>query len=103
MGVSPTTMTSSRGKDTLHSSSALSMATAGAALFPNLVPALQESHRSLTLFNSSSSELTLKTMLILALIGMPLVIGYTIWVYWSFAGRLTEDEGYGPADTADPA
>ena len=36
---------------------------------------------------SSSSELTLQTMLILALIGMPLVLGYTIWLYKAFSGK----------------
>jgi cytochrome d ubiquinol oxidase subunit II len=63
------------------------MAIAGAALFPDLVPALGAPEHSLTLYNSSSSELTLKTMLILALIGMPLVLGYTIWIYKAFAGK----------------
>jgi cytochrome d ubiquinol oxidase subunit II len=74
---------------------ALSMGMVGASLFPNLVPALNDPGLSLTLFNSSSSELTLKTMLILALIGMPLVLGYTGWVYKSFAGKTgAQDEGY---------
>lgn len=79
-------------------SSSLSIASlmgmAGAALFPRLVPALGAPGLSLTLSNSSSSELTLQTMLILALIGMPLVIGYTIWVYRAFAGRVEPDQGY---------
>ncbi len=62
--------------------------TTGAALFPRLVPALGNPELSLTAANSSSSELTLKTMFILALIGVPIVLGYTIWVYRAFAGKV---------------
>jgi cytochrome d ubiquinol oxidase subunit II len=64
------------------------MGLCGAGLFPNLVPALGAPELSLTAANASSSQLTLKTMLILALIGMPVVIGYTIWVYRSFGGKV---------------
>ncbi|MBM3324282.1 MAG: cytochrome d ubiquinol oxidase subunit II [Calditrichaeota bacterium] len=63
-------------------------ATAAADLFPNLVPALDHPEWSLTIMNSSSSALTLGTMLILALVGMPIVIGYTIWVYRTFRGKV---------------
>jgi len=64
------------------------MGLCGSGLFPNLVPALGTPELSLTAANASSSQLTLKTMLILALIGMPVVIGYTIWVYRSFGGKV---------------
>lgn len=71
------------------------MALTGATLFPELVPALGDPARSLTLYNASSSARTLQTMLILALVGMPLVIGYTVWVYRRFVLRKLEpDEGY---------
>ncbi|MFH2000816.1 MAG: cytochrome d ubiquinol oxidase subunit II [Planctomycetota bacterium] len=62
------------------------------ALFPNMVPALGRPELSLTITNASSSALTLKTMLILALIGMPIVIGYTIWVYRIFSGKVKLNE-----------
>jgi cytochrome d ubiquinol oxidase subunit II len=68
------------------------MATAGASLFPRLVPALGAPELSLTVFNASSSELTLTTMLILALIGMPLVLAYTIWVHRKFAYKINLGE-----------
>jgi len=68
------------------------MSTAGASLFPRLVPALGAPELSLTAFNSSSSELTLTTMLILALIGMPLVITYTVWAHKKFAYRINPGE-----------
>jgi cytochrome d ubiquinol oxidase subunit II len=60
----------------------------GAGLFPRLVPALGTPGLSLTLANASSGESTLKAMLIIALFGMPLVIGYTAWVYWAFKGKV---------------
>jgi cytochrome d ubiquinol oxidase subunit II len=68
------------------------MSTAGASLFPRLVPALGAPELSLTAFNSSSSELTLTTMLILALCGMPLVIAYTIWAHKKFAYKINPGE-----------
>jgi len=63
-------------------------ATAAAGLFPNLVPALNNLQWSLTVVNASSSTLTLTVMLILALLGMPIVIGYTIWIYRTFRGKV---------------
>lgn len=64
------------------------MGIVGASLFPRLVPASNDLEMSLTAANSSSSELTLKVMLILALVGMPLVLGYTIWAYRAFGGKV---------------
>ncbi len=58
-------------------------ATAGAVHFPNLVSASNDPALSLTLSNASSSGPTLKVMLGIAAIGMPLVIFYTAFVYRS--------------------
>jgi cytochrome d ubiquinol oxidase subunit II len=63
-------------------------AIAGAVHFPHLVKASNDPVMSLTIHNSSSSELTLKVMLIIAAIGMPLVIGYTIYLYRVFKGKV---------------
>jgi cytochrome d ubiquinol oxidase subunit II len=60
----------------------------GSGLFPRLVPALGAPELSLTVANAASGDLTLKAMFIIALLGMPLVIGYTIWVYWAFKGKV---------------
>jgi cytochrome d ubiquinol oxidase subunit II len=60
----------------------------GAGLFPKMVPALNNPELSLTLSNAASGALTLKAMLIIALLGMPVVLGYTIWVYWAFKGKV---------------
>jgi cytochrome d ubiquinol oxidase subunit II len=68
---------------------------AGAIHYPNLVKASNDPAMSLTIHNSSSSELTLKVMLIIAVIGMPLVIGYTIFLFRVFKGKVkTEDKAY---------
>lgn len=65
-----------------------------AGLFPNLVPATDPA-LSLTVYNASSSPLTLKTMLIIALMGVPVVLFYTIYVYRVFRGKIDlEKEGY---------
>ena len=61
------------------------------SLFPVLLSSSIDPAYSLTAFNSSSSELTLRTMFYLALVGVPLVLGYTIWVYCAFAVKVEED------------
>ena len=60
----------------------------GAGLFPRLVPALGAPELSLTASNAASGDLTLAAMLVIALVGMPLVIGYTTWVYRAFKGKV---------------
>ena len=59
------------------------------SMFPRLVPALGDLTYSLTIYNASSSQRTLSTMLVIALIGMPLVIAYTIFIYRAFKGKVT--------------
>jgi cytochrome d ubiquinol oxidase subunit II len=66
----------------------------GAIHYPNLVRATDPA-LSLTLANASSSPLTLKVMLIIALVGMPIVVGYTIFAYRVFKGKVEPGgEGY---------
>ena len=62
---------------------------AGSIHFPNLVKAAPDTNLSITIYNASSSALTLRVMLIIAVIGMPLVIGYTIYLYKVFRGKVT--------------
>jgi cytochrome d ubiquinol oxidase subunit II len=66
-------------------------ATAGATLYPNLVPAVDPS-RSLTVNNAHSSDVTLTVMLVVALIGMPIVLAYTGFIYWKFKGKVRLEE-----------
>jgi cytochrome d ubiquinol oxidase subunit II len=73
----------------------MTLASVATALFPRMVPALNDPALSLTVYNASSSQLTLTVMLVLALIGMPLVIGYTVWAYRAFSGKVSlEDAEY---------
>ncbi|MBN1496737.1 MAG: cytochrome d ubiquinol oxidase subunit II [Spirochaetes bacterium] len=62
---------------------------AGSLQFPVLLRASQDPELSLTIYNSSSSQLTLTVMFIVACIGMPVVIGYTIYAYRIFRGRVS--------------
>lgn len=65
-----------------------------AGLYPNILPATDPA-LSLNIYNASSSQLTLKTMLIIALVGMPVVLFYTTYVYRVFKGKVgLEEEGY---------
>ncbi len=59
----------------------------GAALYPNLVANSLDPDASLTIYNAASSRTTLEIMLIIAVLGMPLVISYTIAIYWIFRGK----------------
>lgn len=58
------------------------------SLFPYWVPGRGGENSGLTIYNSSSSSLTLTVMLIFALVGMPVVIGYTVYLYKVFAGKV---------------
>ncbi|MEO0275489.1 MAG: cytochrome d ubiquinol oxidase subunit II [candidate division WOR-3 bacterium] len=60
----------------------------GSIHFPYLVRASNDPELSLTIYNASSSFLTLKVMLLIAIIGMPFVLGYTIYVYKIFKGKV---------------
>lgn len=63
----------------------------GLGLYPELVPSTIDAAYSLTIFNASSSTKTLHTMLIMAGIGMPFVIAYTIAIYYVFRGKVRAD------------
>lgn len=64
----------------------------GQGLYPYLVPALGETSAGLTVYSGASSSLTLKIMLAIALAGMPVVLGYTIYIYRCFRGPVVLDE-----------
>ncbi len=59
-------------------------------LYPNLIPSSLDPNYSLTAFNSSSSIYTLKIMTVVALIFVPIVIAYQIWIYRIFRHKTTE-------------
>ncbi len=58
-------------------------------LYPNLIPSSIDPAYSLTAFNSSSSPYTLKIMTVVALLFVPIVIAYQLWVYRIFRHKVT--------------
>ncbi|MEN8152002.1 MAG: cytochrome d ubiquinol oxidase subunit II [Planctomycetota bacterium] len=65
---------------------------AALSLFPRLVPSSLDLDWSLTAYNASSTDRTLTVMLIIALVGMPFVIGYTAVIYRVFKGKVILDD-----------
>ncbi|WP_107831040.1 cytochrome d ubiquinol oxidase subunit II [Mucilaginibacter yixingensis] len=61
-------------------------------LYPNMLLSSQSPANHLTIYNSSSSEKTLGIMLTFAAIGVPLVVGYTTFVFMTFKGKVKLDE-----------
>ncbi|HQU08923.1 MAG TPA: cytochrome d ubiquinol oxidase subunit II, partial [Opitutales bacterium] len=67
---------------------ALMMALFGVTMYPDMVFSFPLSDNSLTIYNAASSAKTLEIMLIIACIGVPLVLTYTISIYWIFRGKV---------------
>jgi cytochrome d ubiquinol oxidase subunit II len=68
------------------------IATAGLSLFPFLLPSSLDPSSSLTVWDASSSRMTLFIMLIATLIFLPIVIAYTGWIFAVMRGPVTADE-----------
>jgi cytochrome d ubiquinol oxidase subunit II len=66
----------------------------GVGLYPNLVTD-RSGGAGLTVTNAASSDLTLTVMLVIALIGMPMVLAYTAFIYHRFWGPVEEEAGEG--------
>jgi cytochrome bd ubiquinol oxidase subunit II len=65
------------------------IATAGLSVFPFLLPSSLEPRMSLTVWDASSSRLTLMIMLWATAIFLPLILVYTTWVYRVLRGPIT--------------
>ncbi len=61
-------------------------------LYPNMFPSKMDPSTSLTALNSSSSPLTLKIMLGVVIVFIPIVIGYQVWTYYLFKGKVKIEE-----------
>jgi cytochrome d ubiquinol oxidase subunit II len=61
-------------------------------LFPNIVLSNPNPEYSLNIYNAASSQKTLNIMLIIAAIGVPFVLAYTISIYWVFRGKVKLDK-----------
>jgi cytochrome d ubiquinol oxidase subunit II len=66
--------------------------TAGFALFPFLLPSSSHPGHSLTVWDASSSAHALLLMLIAVIVFLPLVLGYTSWVFRVLRGRITLED-----------
>jgi cytochrome d ubiquinol oxidase subunit II len=61
-------------------------------LYPNLLPSSIHPEYNLTAHNASSSPLTLKIMLIVVIIFIPVVVGFQVWAYHLFKGKVTTED-----------
>ena len=61
-------------------------------VFPYLVYSPQFPANSITVQNAAASHKTMGILLTIALIGTPLVLLYTVFVFWTFKGKVKLDE-----------
>ncbi len=72
--------------------SALLLVLVAIGLFPVLVPSSLHPDWDLTIHKAASSDPSLKNMLLIAAIGVPIVATYTIFVFWTFRGKVKLDD-----------
>lgn len=65
--------------------------TAGVTMFPFVMPSSTVPNVSLTMWDATSSLLTLKVMTVVAIIFVPLILIYTSWCYYKMFGRIDKD------------
>jgi cytochrome d ubiquinol oxidase subunit II len=66
-----------------------------ATIYPNLVISRPDLSNSLNIINGASTHKSLNFMFIVALIGVPIVLAYTISIYYVFRGKVVlTDESY---------
>ena len=63
--------------------------TAGFSMFPIIMPSSLDGRSSLTVWDSTSSQMTLQIMLIAVIIFLPIILIYTSWVYRVMRGKVT--------------
>ena len=61
------------------------------AMFPFVMPSSVMPNAGLTLWDCTSSQLTLEVMFFVTLILLPLVLCYTAWAYKVMSGKLTAE------------
>lgn len=63
--------------------------TAGFSMFPFIMPSSLDPKSSLTVWDSTSSHMTLQVMLFAVVVFLPLILLYTSWVYRVMRGKVT--------------
>lgn len=66
--------------------------TAGIAMFPFVMPSSTMLNASLTMWDATSSQLTLNVMTYVACLFVPIILAYTTWCYWKMFGRITKEQ-----------
>lgn len=66
------------------------ISTVGLSMFPFILPSSIEPKASLTVWDASSSHLTLFIMLVVTAVFLPLILAYTAWVYRVLWGKVEE-------------
>jgi cytochrome d ubiquinol oxidase subunit II len=61
-------------------------------MYPNVMTSTIDPAYSLTVFNASSTTMTLRIMTVVALIFVPIVLGYQTWSYWVFRKRVGRED-----------
>ncbi|MHA3916598.1 cytochrome d ubiquinol oxidase subunit II [Halovulum sp. GXIMD14793] len=68
------------------------ISTVGLTMFPFILPSSIDPKSSLTVWDASSSHLTLFIMLCVTVFFVPIIVAYTSWVYKILWGKVTEDD-----------
>lgn len=66
------------------------ISTVGLSMFPFILPSSLDPRSSLTVWDASSSHLTLFIMLVVTVIFLPIILAYTAWVYHVLWGKVDE-------------
>jgi cytochrome d ubiquinol oxidase subunit II len=66
--------------------------TAGFSMFPFLMPSITMPEASLTVWDATSSHLTLNVMFIVACIFVPIILSYTAYSFYVMRGRIKSDD-----------
>jgi cytochrome d ubiquinol oxidase subunit II len=66
------------------------VSTVGLSMFPFILPSSLDLRSSLTVWDASSSHLTLFIMLVVTAIFLPIILAYTAWVYRVLWGKVDE-------------
>jgi cytochrome d ubiquinol oxidase subunit II len=61
-------------------------------LYPKMLPSNLDAAYSLTAHGAASSPQTLKIMLAVVILFVPIVLAYQIWAYFLFKGNVTEED-----------
>ena len=66
--------------------------TAGASLFPFIMPSSNNPNVSLTMWDAVSSHMTLNVLFIVVVILVPIILFYTTWCYVKMWRKVTVEE-----------